>query len=377
MFSSNCFAFLLLAVLATPASVLCQGTNTSCPQSGLLSAKLFALATELALIDDDITCSLDIIEQQCPCLDASSDCFETRVTNFQTALQDLIADVANVTADAPVDCPERTGAVFVASCEGPDVAVVDPNGVIQNDFTLGENVTRWSIYPSGDTYGVEYITINPFEVRCRATPDGSEIVLGSTSDSPLSSKAVGTGIAYNPATDEAYVAITFNGVQGRNGIYSFNRTSATPDIRMVILISGPTGQIQISSDVVYMIDGQKIVRLSPTDPPEIVIFFSVDIASFVVLDDGRIAFCDAASGSVWVFIPSTFTYRQLKVPSAIDRCGSVGVNPCNSLLYVVNNDDAKIAIYSTTTYGFVGTLAYSTSPSACPSVGVDPTFCCA
>ncbi|XP_048240756.1 uncharacterized protein LOC124125580 [Haliotis rufescens] len=374
MFSSNCFAFLLLAVLATPASVLCQGTNTSCPQSGRLSAKLLALATELSSIDGDITCSLDIIAQQCPCLDASSDCFETRVTSFQTALQDLMADVANVTADAPVDCPERTGAVFVASCDEPDVAVVDPNGVIQNDFTLGENVTRLSVFPDGATSGFEYLKNNPFQVRCRAQ-DGSETVLGDTTDTLLTAGPVGTGIAYNPATDQDYVAISFNGDASRNGIYSFNRT--TTDINKVIDITGPTGQIQIFNGVVYMSLGSNILALSAAGPPVIEVFFVVQIASFVVLDVGRFAFCEEATGSVYVVFPATFSFRQIRQPSLSNQCGSIGVNPCNSLLYVVNQNDANIAIYNTTSFTSEGTLAYSTSPSACPSLGVDPTFCCA
>ncbi|XP_071081546.1 uncharacterized protein [Haliotis cracherodii] len=371
MFSSNCFAFLLLAVLATPASVLCQGSDASCPQAGLLSEKLSNLDTALSSIKDELPRALDIINQQCPCLDGSSECFKTRATNFQTALQDLIDDVANATAIAPVDCPERTGAVFVASCNGTgSVAVVDPNGVIQNDFRLDEAVTAWFINPNGDTYGVAYIT-NPLEVLLRASSsDQSDILLGNITNPPLTDGAVGTGIVYDPGSGDVLVAITFPN-SSLNGIYSFSRTSP-PGLRLSL--SGPTGQLLIYFGVVLMIDGQKIVALiSPTDPPLTLVFFPVNIASFAVIDANRLAFCDAVSGSVWVVDLVTSLYRQLRVPST-SRCGSIGINPCNSLLYVVDIDDADIDIYNTTTYAFVETLTYSTTPSSCPSFGVDPTY---
>ncbi|XP_071089020.1 uncharacterized protein [Haliotis cracherodii] len=373
MFSSNCFACLLLFVLATASA---QNTSSSgCPQAGLLKEKLTNLSTALGDINTGLDCVLTLIDEQCPCLDDSQECFETRVTDFQTALINLIGDVANVTAVAPVDCPERTGAVFVASCNGTgSVAVVDPNGFIQNNFTLDENVTRWSVFPNGDTYELDYIINNPLEVRCRTTPDGPEIVIGDTSDPLLSPDAVGTGIAYNPVPNKVYVAITFNDPD-LNGIYSFSRTSPPATAVLIFSYSGPTGQIQILNGFLYMNDGLRILKRPLVGGAwETVLTFSLPPLSFVVLDDGRIAYCDR-SGALYIFDPVEEIYKQLRRPSVGDCCGSMKVSPCDSRLYVVYKNDADIEIYNTTTFEDVGSLTYTRStPSSCPSIACDPTF---
>ncbi|XP_046379719.2 uncharacterized protein LOC124151354 [Haliotis rufescens] len=374
MFSSNCFACLLLFVLATASAQF--NPSSGCPPAGLLNKKLKILSTALGDINTGLDCVLTIIDEQCPCPDDSPECFETRVTDFQTALGNLIGDVANVTAVAPVDCPERTGAVFVASCNGTgSVAVVDPNGVIQNDFTLDESVTRWSVFPNGDTYGLDYIINNPFEVRCRATPNGSEIILGDTTDAPLTADAVGTGIAYNPDTDEDYVAITLND-PNLSGIFSFSRMNP-PDINPLFSYA-PTGQIQFVNGYLYMNDGLSIMkRHLVVGDWATVLTFSLPPLSFVVLDDGRIVYCDRA-GALYIYDPAEDTYRQLRRPRVGNCCGSIKVSPCDSLIYVVYKDDADIEIYDTTIFKYVGSLTYTSStPSSCPSIACDPTFCCA
>lgn len=70
--------------------------------------------------------------------------------------------------------------MLVATCDGTDVSVVDPNGFIQNGFNTDTNVTGWDVYINGDTFGIDYIRNDPFEVRCRPTPDGIEVVLGDS-----------------------------------------------------------------------------------------------------------------------------------------------------------------------------------------------------
>ncbi|XP_046370149.1 uncharacterized protein LOC124144658 isoform X2 [Haliotis rufescens] len=198
MMFSNCFLYLLLAAPALElfpmAACIFQPPLPQqpppqpppvpeppvCPQAGLLNEKLQNLSTTLSALNSGLDCVFSIIDEQCPCFDAgSADCFETQVSDFRTALQELIADVANVTSSVPQDCPDRTGAVFVATCDGTDVAVVDPNCFIQNGFTTDTNVTRWPVYTNGDTYGFDYFRNDPFVVRCLSTPDGTEVILGS------------------------------------------------------------------------------------------------------------------------------------------------------------------------------------------------------
>ncbi|XP_067660597.1 uncharacterized protein [Haliotis asinina] len=381
MVFSNCLLCPFLAVLATQA--VSPPTNAqsdaSCPQPGLLVEKLVNLSTALNNINDSLLYVFDLINQQCPCLDSSPDCFETRVSNFRTALEELIDDTDNVTDRAPSDCPDRTGAVFVATCDGTDVAVVDPNGVIQNGFSTGTNVTAWAVYLNGNTYGIDYFRNDPFQVRCRPTPNEVEVVLGEVGDGPITMPAVGRGIFFDPDTGNDYVAITFDDTT-LNGIYCFNRT-VFPVITLLFHFNGDIGRTKLDGGFVYIINGQRIVRrrLDGTDDGWAeVLFFSTDIKDFDVLDNGQVVFTDT-SGAVWLFDPVQQTYRQLKRPPNNGICGaSSAINPCDSLLYVANINDPDLEIYNATSFQRVGSLTYTDStPSPCPSVGFDPSFCCA
>ncbi|XP_046556293.1 uncharacterized protein LOC124265550 [Haliotis rubra] len=376
MFSYN--VFILLTVLATHAArVVGQSPRSPrCPETGVLLEKLNNLTTALTSIDTGLSRVEDIIDEQCPCADNSSECFEVRVTNFRAELQALLADVANVTGDAPTDCPERTGAIYVATCDGTDVLAVDPNGIFQNGFSTDENVTRWSVYENNaDSYGYEYFINNLFQARCRSDPAKVEIVLGSSSDSPLTADAVGTGIAYNNATDEDLVAITFAN-QTLNGIYAFNRTSPV-SISLYASFDGPTGLLKVADDgTVYMTSGRQVYTIPSTGSPVQVIFWSTEITSFEVLSNGVIVFCES-SGGVWRRNPDTtpVSFQQLRFPNSGLVCRSVVFNPCDDSIYVASNDNADLEVYSTSNYQLVNRLTYtSSSVSACPSIAADPSF---
>ncbi|XP_046335066.2 uncharacterized protein LOC124117298 [Haliotis rufescens] len=378
MFSSNYFPCLLLAFLAQQASAgTLSGNSSNCPVPGRVNQKLQALCDRLANISHGINSALEIIDEQCPCLSEPPECYETRVNAFLTALQNFSDAVQTVKADAPQECPDRTGAVFVASCDGTDVVVVDPNGFIQNGITTTENVEGWTLSGPPNAmsdYALSYYTnASVVSVVCKAMPSGVDTPLGGEDRTVLSI----TGIAFNPANGGfVYVAITTNFAP--NGIYTFSRGVIAAEL--LFSYDGDTGNINICGDYVYMSDDQKIIRrpLGSTGDWEQVLKYSLPPLEFVVLEDGRIVFCET-SGAVLIYDPTDKTYRQLKEPTDGDCCGSIKVSPCDDdLIYIANKNDADIEIYNATSLEFVSSLTYTTStPSACPSIACDPTLCCA
>ncbi|XP_071111238.1 uncharacterized protein [Haliotis cracherodii] len=378
MFSSNYFPCLLLAFLAQQASAgTLTGNSSNCPVPGRVNQKLQVLYDRLANISNGINSALDIIVEQCPCLSEPPECYQTRVNAFLTALQNFSAEVQTVKADAPQDCPDRTGAVFVASCNGTDVVVVDPNGFIQNGITTTNNVDGWTL--SGPPNEMSDYALSYYEnavvyaVVCKAMPSGVDTNIAAGFGAAIRI----TGVAFNPANGGVlYLALIMTG--GQNGIYTLDRGST--DFGIVFSYDADTGNIYICGDYLYMSDGQKIIRrpLDGTGAWEQVLKYSLPPLEFVVLEDGRIVFCEI-SGAVLIYDPADKTYLQLKEPTAGDCCGSVKVSPCDDdLIYIANKNDADIEIYNSTSLEFVGSLTYTTStPSPCPSIACDPTLCCA
>ncbi|XP_071111481.1 uncharacterized protein [Haliotis cracherodii] len=378
MFSSNYFPCLLLAFLAQQASAgTLTGNSSNCPVPGRVNQKLQALCDILTSITNGINSALDIIDKQCPCLSEPPECYETRVNAFLTALQSFSTAVQTVKADAPQDCPDRTGAVFVASCNGTDVVVVDPNGFIQNGITTTTAVDGWTLSgppdPSSDYALSYYENAASITVLCKAMPSGVETtihILSGTANTV-------TGIAFFPAIG-TFIYIALTKTSGQNGIYFIDRVAF--GIALAFPYNGETGNIYICGDYLYMSDGQKILRrpLDGTGGWEQVLKHSLPPLEFVVLEDGRIVFCET-SGVVLIYNPAGKTYLQLKEPTAGDCCSSVKVSPCDDdLIYIANKNDPDIEIYNATSLEFVGSLTYTTStPSPCPSIACDPTLCCA
>ncbi|XP_046335084.2 uncharacterized protein LOC124117311 [Haliotis rufescens] len=378
MFSSNYFPCLLLAFLAQQASAgTLTGNSSNCPVPGRVNQKLQALCDRLANISHGINSALEIIDEQCPCLSEPPECYETRVNAFLTALQNFSDTVQTVKADAPQDCPDRTGAVFVASCDGTDVVVVDPNGFIQNGITTIVNVDGLTLSGPPNTmsdYALSYYDNGAMiTIVCKVMPSGVDTAIET---GPGMTQSI-TGIAFNPANGGVlYVALTRD--TGGNGIGTAVRGGF--GFSILFPFNGETGKIYICGDYVYMSDGQKILRrpLDGTGDWEQVLKHSLPPLEFVVLEDGRIVFCES-SGAVWIYDPADETYRQLKEPTDDNCCGSIKISPCDDdLIYIANKNDADIEIYNATSLEFVSSLAYTTStPSACPSIACDPTLCCA
>ncbi|XP_046574088.1 uncharacterized protein LOC124282168 [Haliotis rubra] len=209
------------------------------------------------------------------------------------------------------------------------------------------------------------------------TPNGPEDVLGDDGDPPLTATAFGTGIVFDPDSFDDLVAITFNDWTP-NGIYSFDRQSSG-QIALRYSYHGNTGRIDVSNGYLYMNDGQEIIRrpLDGSGDWEQVHVFSASIKEFAVLCNGNIAFCDDA-GAVYIYDAVDDVYKQTKKPVAGECCASVEVNHCNGLIYVANVNDTEIEVYNATSRKLVDLVVYTEStPSQCPSIAFDPTFCCA
>ncbi|XP_046326924.1 uncharacterized protein LOC124111307 [Haliotis rufescens] len=368
MFASNWFPCLLLAILVPAASET-------------IEEKTNALLTFLDAVDSELGGVLDVTDDQCPCLDDVTlignetiqdvDCFETKVEVFRSHLNNLIRNLQSLGNASSSACPNRTGSVFVAACDSTTVSELDPNGVVQNGFELSSNISGWTVGPTtASSFEFDYFANDPFVLRCLQTPSGVEVILGNSSDAPLTASAVGTGIVYFEPTNEVYVAITFDN-SSLNGVYAFNRTGF-PDIRLVFPFDGPTGLLYLSGDFLYMADGLKVVRITEGDTSwTTIVFWPIDPIAFAVDDDENIVFCDG-SGSLFVFKPAIGSFMQLKVPTPGLVCGSIDLSS-DGLIYVAYDGQSNLEVYNSSSNAFIENLNYTLDvPTVCPIVLVDP-----
>ncbi|XP_046556084.1 uncharacterized protein LOC124265353 [Haliotis rubra] len=250
---SRCVPCILLAILVPSASET-------------IPDKIATLLGYLRDIDTEVGGVLGITDDQCPCLENVTlignetfddvECFETKVEVFRNNLNALITFVESLDSNTTRTCPERTGSIFVAACDSPTIAEVDPNGFIQNGFQLASNVTGWTLGPfDNDSFEFDYFGSEPFVLRCLSLPTGMEVVLGNSTDDPLSMTAEGTGIAYFEPTNELYVALTFDN-SSFNGVYGFNRTNY-PQIRFLFPYDdGTPGRLYVSGKYVYNVHNE-------------------------------------------------------------------------------------------------------------------------
>ncbi|XP_046362607.2 uncharacterized protein LOC124139526 [Haliotis rufescens] len=347
----------------------------SCPGPEELPDKLGAFLNDLqdakALLR---TCS-EITNEQCPCLDGDTECFENRLEDVNTTLCSLINQSINVINAAPAVCPAHEGcAALVAGCNSSVIAVVDPVGTILSSIDTLADVSALTVYGSnGSYYTICYISNDPFVVRCLLLPSGETRVI---LDIDLTSVyGEGTGIAYCDGL--VYVAFDLPEPQ-QDGLLSVSTEGPPFSVLPVVDISCNAGTVRAFNGRVYFVNCKTIESVNKTGGDlQIEMIFSTTTISFDVLDDGRIVFCDAFGG-LWIHDQNVTCFKLLDCREVDNGdpmpCGDVKINRCTSLIYVAYPDDEVLVIYNSTSCDEEGTLTYTPSePTGCPSLEFKPT----
>ncbi|XP_046325713.2 uncharacterized protein LOC124110404 [Haliotis rufescens] len=259
------------------------------------------------------------------------------------------------------------GAVFIDLCNSTS----GESGGSQSNTQESTTIVDYTFGPFNEnSYELDYFGNDPFVVRCRIVPGGPDVRLGGATDAPLTASAVGTGIVYLEPTNEVYVAITFDDTS-LNGIYAFKRTGF-PDIRLVFPYDGPTGQLYLSGDFLYMVDGLKVLRIADGDSSwTLVTMWPLVPIGFAVQDDGTMAFCES-SGALWLYNPGTFFFRQVKQPNPVS-CASLELH--NGLIYVASKGSSMVEVFNPSAVGTDDVMPFNLNTSTtCPLLVIDPRF---
>ncbi|XP_046325715.2 uncharacterized protein LOC124110405 [Haliotis rufescens] len=361
MFVSKLFPCLLLAIIVPSASET-------------LEEKFAAFLEVLENIKSEVSNISNVLADQCPCFEdvvlngtetiQDVECFQTKIAVFRNGFNALLASAKSL--NATTGCP-LGGAVFINLCNSTS----DESGGSQNNTQESTTIVDYTFGPFNEnSYELDYFGNDPFVVRCRIVPGGPDVRLGGATDAPLTASAVGTGIVYLEPTNEVYVAITFDDTS-LNGVYAFNRTGF-PDIRLVFPYDGPTGQLYLSGDFLYMVDGPKIFRIADGDSSwTLVITWLLVPIGFAVQDDGTMAFCES-SGALWLFNPGTFFFRQVKQPNPVS-CASLELH--NGLIYVASEGSSMVEVFNSSAVGTDDVMPFNLNTSTtCPLLVIDPRF---
>ncbi|XP_046379144.1 uncharacterized protein LOC124150976 [Haliotis rufescens] len=354
MFDSK-LIFVLLAVLAPSLG--------SQPEPNELPDKLESLLVNLRAAKADFQCIFEITNQQCPCLDPNSDCFETTLLELNSTLCDLISDLERVIASQPIDCPPLEGcAALVAGCSSSDIAVVDPVGTILPSIDAGSDVSALTVCGSQDSdYSIYYITndlIGTFIVFCLALPNGTISSLGSD--------VIGLGIGIACCGDDVFVSIEDN-----DGHHVLLRLDMSGNGHALLTVAC-SGIVRAYNRRVYFSNCKEIQCVNKSgEDLETKVKFSTNIKSFDVVDEERIVFCDTAGG-LWIYNINEDCFKLLDC-NATKPCCDVKINNCTSLIYVAYSSDADLDIFNPDTCEKDGTLTYTTSePTECPRLEFKP-----
>ncbi|XP_067665780.1 uncharacterized protein [Haliotis asinina] len=350
---NNGFLLVFVAVLAPSLG--------SQPAPNELPDKLRQALNALTQAKSDFQCIFDVSDEQCPCqTPGDPSCFETDLENINSTLCELIANLTELSTDQPTDCPALEGcAAVVTGNYSDDLSVVDPVGTILPSIQAANTVNELVITGDNDTfYSICYITNNNgFSVSRLSFPDRSDSVFYTSTDGQN-----GKGISFYG--DEAFVSVS----RSQPVLLSINGTGFTTEL---VNLTCP-GTVREFNGRICFGDCNEIKCVN-TDGSDVTtrVKFSMNIASFDVIDGDRTVFCDMAGG-LWIYNSVTDCFKLVECESR--KCEDVKINRCDTRVYVAYADDVNLEIFNTTTCTSVGDLKYADEASAEPRLDFQPPW---